>query len=283
MTGRVGRGPTAIGTAYASALRDYLAEPTEHSLREAYELGRDAVSRQLSVLDLALAHQEALLSVVDGASKVEDVQQLVRTAGNFLLESLGAFEMVQRGVAEAREAAETERRQTAMSRQLSTFLADASLWLGAADSLPEMLRLVVEQAGELLNAECCLATVAGDGRPRIAEAVSCVRDERRWAKVVQWLDLFAVYRQVRLNGGSMRAEGRQLRQLSSFDSVGGEPAARGWLAASLTTFDGGELGAIQLFDKLDGGFTADDEASLVHLAQIASAAIERAQLHGTPS
>jgi Phosphoserine phosphatase RsbU, N-terminal domain len=280
VTERVGTGPPAIGAAYASALRDYLAEPTEQSLREAYELGRDAVARQLSVLDLALAHQEALLSVVDGASGAEDVRQLVRTAGSFLLESLGAFEMVQRAVGEAREAAETERRQTAMSRQLSAFLSDVPLALGTADSLPEMLRLVVEQAVELLDAECGVATVAGDGLPRIAEAVTCVGDERRWAKVVQWLDLFAVYRQVRLNGGSMRADSEQLRQLSSFTSVGGEPAARHWLAASLTTFDGGELGAIQLFDKLEGGFTADDEAALVHLAQMASAAIERAQLHG---
>ena len=283
MTARVGNGPKPIRAAYASALKDHLAEPTEQSLGEAYELGRDAVSRQLSVLDLAVAHQEALLAVVERAPEAEDIAQLLRSAGSFLLESLGAFEMVQRSVGEAREAAETERRQTAISRQLSTFLADASLGLGTADSLPEMLTLLVEQAGELLDAECCVATVAGDGRPRIAEAVACVRDERRWAKVVQWLDLFAIYRQVRLNGGSMRAEGEQLRRLSSFASASGDPAARGWLAASLTTFDGGELGAIQLFDKLDGSFSADDEAALVHLAQMASAAIERAQLHGARS
>ena len=60
-----GRAP--FRAAYASALGDYLRDPSEGSLRVAYELGREAVSRQLSVLDLAVAHQEALLSALAGA------------------------------------------------------------------------------------------------------------------------------------------------------------------------------------------------------------------------
>ena len=77
--------------------------------------------------------------------------------------------MVQRGFAEARQAALLERRQTRLSRQLSTFLADASLALDASESLEEMLRLVAEQARELVGADCCVATVAvgaGPGPPK---------------------------------------------------------------------------------------------------------------------
>ena len=44
---------------------------------------------------------------------------MARAAGDFFLESLSSFEMVQRGYREAREAARLERRQTEMSRQLS--------------------------------------------------------------------------------------------------------------------------------------------------------------------
>ena len=40
-------GAERFGTAYASALDDYLRDPTETTLRVAYELGREAVSRQL--------------------------------------------------------------------------------------------------------------------------------------------------------------------------------------------------------------------------------------------
>ena len=63
--------------------------------------------------------------------------------------------MVQRGIREVHEAAALERRQADLLRQLSNFLADASLALGASDSLEEMLQLVAEQARELTRAETC--------------------------------------------------------------------------------------------------------------------------------
>ena len=62
-------------------------------------------------------------------------------------------------------------------------------------------------------------------------------------------------------------------------AAAGARPLRGWLAASLTALDGSELGAIQLFDKRAGTFTVDDESALVHLAQMASAAVERARLY----
>jgi hypothetical protein len=266
-------------TAYASALGDYLLDPTETSLRVAYELGREAVSRQLSVLDLAVAHQEALVSALGRASGSAETQELARVAGDFFLESLSSFEMVQRGLTEARESARLERRQTEMSRQLSSFLADASLALRASDSLEEMLRLVAEQARELVGAECCLVTLATEGRPRTEEATSYDHADRRWTSLVQWLDLFAVYELIRLRGGSVRIAGEELAGLAPFLTAAGERPVQGWLAASLTALDGGELGAIQLFDKQAGGFTAEDEAALIHLAQMASAAVERTRLY----
>jgi hypothetical protein len=263
--------------AYATALGDYLQDPTERSLRVAYELGREAVSRRMSVLDLAVAHQEALLAALVGAPESAETQHVTRAAGDFFLESLSSFEMVQRGYSEAREAAWFERRQTQMSRQLSSFLADASLALHASESLEEMLRLVAERARELVGADCCVVTVAVDDEPRTAEAASYSEADRRWTGFVQWLDLPALYRLIRLNGGSAMIGGEQLARWPPLRTAASEPPLRGWLAASLTALDGSELGAIQLFDKQDGAFTAEDEAALVHLAQMASAAVERAR------
>lgn len=263
-------------TAYASALADYLREPSERMLRVAYELGRQAVSRHLSMLDLAVAHQEALLSALSGKSS----SAVTRAAGDFFLESMSSFEMVQRGLMETRDAARHERRQTEMARQLSTFLADASLALDSSGSLDEMLQLVAEQARELVDAGCCVATVAVDGQPRTAEAASYFQADRRWTAFVQWLDLSAIYRFVHQRGGSVRLAGEQVTRLAAFLTRPGDPPLHGWVAASLNALDGSELGAIQLFDKLDGGsFTADDEAALIHLAQMASAAVERARLY----
>ena len=271
---------TAAGpfrAAYASALGEYLRDPTESSLRVAYELAREAVGRHLSVLDLAVAHQEALQSALAGASESAEMQRLARAAGDFFLEGLSTFEMVQRGFREAREAAWLERRQTELSRQLSTFLTDASLALDAEDSLQEMLRLVAEQGRELVDADCCVATVTAEGQPRAAEAVSHTEDSR-WPTFVRWLDLSATYRLLRLRGGSARVGGEELASLPHLRAAGDTPP-RGWLAASLTALDGSELGAIQLFDKQAARFTEDDEAALVHIAQTASAAVERAGLY----
>ena len=202
--------PIAFRGAYASALGDYLRQPCEASLSAAYELARDAVSRHLSVLDVAVAHQEALLSAVVPASDAAEVERVTRAAGDFFLEGLSAFEMVNRGFHEARLAASLERRQTELSRQLSAFLADSSLADQAYDSMEEMLQLVAEQAREIVGAACCVATVALPGRPRAAEGASYPEEDRRWATFVRWLDLPAVYRLIRESGGSARLGGDEL-------------------------------------------------------------------------
>jgi hypothetical protein len=271
--------PVAFRAAYSAALGDYLLHPSEAALSAAYELARGAVSRHLSVLDLAVAHQEALLSALAGTPEDADVERVVRAAGDFFLEGLSAFEMVHRGFHEARSAAWLERRQTELSRQLSAFLADSSLADQAHDSMEEMLRLVAEQAREIVGALCCVATVALPGRPRAAEGASYPEEERRWATFVRWLDLPAIYRLIRASGGSARLAGDELARASLFHVAAGARPLRGWLAASLTALDGSELGAIQLFDKRAGAFTRDDESALVHLAQMASAAVERARLY----
>jgi len=51
------------------------------------------------------------------------------------------------------------------------------------------------------------------------------------------------------------------------------------LTAALTALDGVELGSIHLYGKNGGAFTELDDAVLVQLAQMASAAVERAQLY----
>jgi hypothetical protein len=278
MTPGLSTGTGPFRAAYASALHGHLRDPTEISLHGAYELARDAVSRQLSVLDLAVAHQEALLTALEGAAGAAEVERIVRAAGDFFLEGLSTYEMVQRGFREARQEVLQGRRQTELSRQLSSFLADASLALDAHDSLQEMLQLVAEQARELVGADCCVTTVAAPGLPRSAEAASYETD-RRWSTLVRWLDREAIYDLIRRSGGSVRVPGEQLATVPPFRAVRGDRPLQGWLAASLTALDGTELGAVQLFDKQDGAFTPEDEAALVHLAQMASAAVERARLY----
>jgi GAF domain-containing protein len=59
---------------------------------------------------------------------------------------------------------------------------------------------------------------------------------------------------------------------------GRHPPMRGWLAVPLVGMDGRNLGLVQLSDKYEGEFTAEDEAKLIQLAQLAAAATENARL-----
>jgi Phosphoserine phosphatase RsbU, N-terminal domain len=222
---------------YAAAFERYLRERGEATLSAAYELGRAAVGQELGVLDLAAVHHDALVAVVAEAREHGDAVYVAGAAGDFFLESLSAYEMVQRVLRDARETALVERRQATILRQLSTFLGDASLALDSADSLDEMLQLVAEHARELIGAEWCTARLlpVGDDAPRLTAIAS--------------------------------------------DSGAAGPADAKGIAAPLTALDGHELGVIQLFDKQDGDFSDLDEAVLVQLAQLASAAVERVQLY----
>ncbi len=145
--------------AYSAKFDEYLVTHDENALHAAYELGRDAVERELSVLDLASAHHDVLARSL--AREPTKIEATTRAAEQFFLESLSAFEIVQRGYREARETAALEQRNTAILRQLSSFLADASLAVDAHHSLIEMLQLLAEQAREIVDADACIVQLEG--------------------------------------------------------------------------------------------------------------------------
>jgi hypothetical protein len=270
-------------TAYRSALVGHLADRGESGLRAAYELGRDAVERRLSVLDLAAVHHEGLIAALRGCSDSREIEGITRAAADFFLESLSAFEMIQRGFSEAREAAILERRHAEILRQLSNLLADTSLALGASDSLEEMLQLVAEQARELTNARYCRATAAFPATSRVITAASYAdAADAPWSALIESGSLPQDDSRLRSARGSIRMTGEQLAQQPAPGAPVTEDADRALpssLSAPLTALDGREFGLIELVDKPDGDFTEVDEAVLVHLAQMAAAALERAHLY----
>jgi hypothetical protein len=238
----------AFRASYGLAFAAFLVRHDESHLQAAYELGRDAVAGELSVLDLAVAHHDALAEALASA---EDSRAVALAAGDFLLEALSAYEMVQRGFREAHEAAALERRQADLLRQLSNFLADASLALGASDSLEEMLQLVAEQARELMSAETCLVRLDLEGERRV-EAVSAAEPDT-WSRLLESQIVGAV------GDAPLQADGE-----------------RRTLDEPLTTLDGRPIGSIRVSAKK---FSELDAVVLVQLAQMASAAVERRRLY----
>ena len=85
---------------YAPAFLQYLSERGERGRRAAYELGRRAISEQLSVLDLARIHHGVLLDVLKTHRSPQELEQIAQAASEFLVEALAVFEMTQRGFTE---------------------------------------------------------------------------------------------------------------------------------------------------------------------------------------
>jgi hypothetical protein len=258
-------------SAYATAFLTYLGDPDERTRRVAYELGREAVAGGLSVLELADAHHEALLIALSGGTAAATATE---AAGDFFLDSLSAYEMVQRGVGEAHDAARVERRRAQIVRQLSSFLTDASLAGDQGDSLHEILHLVAEQACELTGGACCVATLMAEGATP-ARAASFSPADGAWGARLALSDLSDLERLVVSRRPVAIDEVRALlcRTDPAADALGS------WTAAPLAALDGRRLGFLHLFDRRPGAFTQADRAVLLQLAQMASAAAERVRMY----
>jgi Phosphoserine phosphatase RsbU, N-terminal domain len=225
--------------AYGTTLEAYLRDPGEARLRNAYELGRWAVEMGLSVLDLASAHHETLRSTLERRGDPETAGRLIDAAGEVFIETLSAYEMVARGFVEAREVALGERRQAAVVRRLSSFLADAALAEDAEDALAEALQLVAEQARELVDAARCDISLAPASDDDVSQPVFSAA------------------------AAEAGPRGRGASEL---------------LERDLTGLDGRALGTIAVVRR-GRRFTAAERAVVYQLAEMTSAALERSHLY----
>jgi len=89
-----------FGPQYDAAFSRYLARPGEGGLAVAYEIGRAAVARGLSLLDLSDMHHGALLRELRATRDPEGLEERVRGGAAFFGEVLATFEMTRRGFVE---------------------------------------------------------------------------------------------------------------------------------------------------------------------------------------
>src|SRR5918993_217051 len=89
-----------FGPEYDAAFSRHLARPGEGGLAAAYEIGRAAVARGVSLLDLSAMHHGALLRELRAARDPEDIEVRVTGAAAFFGEVLATFEMARRGFVE---------------------------------------------------------------------------------------------------------------------------------------------------------------------------------------
>jgi GAF domain-containing protein/anti-sigma regulatory factor (Ser/Thr protein kinase) len=191
-----------------------------------------------------------------------------------------AAELVERARVhgDARVLVDLERRRGEQLRAL----ADAALAMSAETEVDEILRLVTEAARDIIGTHQGVTSRLLHGWGEASTYVSLSERYARWRaydvppKGLGVLEpVVAENRPLRLTGEELVAHPawRGLRDAPD------HPPLPDYLAAPLIAVDGSNLGLIQLSDKLDGSpFSAEDEAIVVQLAQMASVSIENAEL-----
>ena len=173
------------------------------------------------------------------------------------------------------------------SRQLQK-LSGISTRLNAAHDVTSVVGIITEEARSLIGAQRAVTSVIPGPVPaeRGVTVVSQQNGERPAGSPYQGVSGGApalTDLAERLPGPTRVSREEAACALARRDpSVAGsdlDVAATGWLAAPLVGRNTRRLGVIHLADKPAQDFTANDEALLVQLAQIAAVAIENARLY----
>ena len=161
--------PHELRARYHEAFRAWLAHRDERELGAAYDLGREAVSARLSVLDLSETHHAATREAMAEEADAGRRGELLEAAGVFFNEALSTFEIAHRGFHAVQEVARLEHEHVMQLRAL----ADASVRINATMTTEEVLQLTVETAREVLGAQhATISSTAGDPFVRGLSAAS---------------------------------------------------------------------------------------------------------------
>ena len=129
---------------YVSLLLEYVSGGGESTLGKVYELGRQAIIQQKSLVEIASLHHQALQRLIAEAKDDKRREELVRESAAFLAECLSSYEMAHRGFQDAVKAL----------RQLNETLEE---------EIKRIAYAVHDEAGQLLVAvHLALAELARD-------------------------------------------------------------------------------------------------------------------------
>lgn len=86
---------------YRTSVEDYALHGGESGLRQAYELGREAIEAGRSITEIASLHHDALRALVKTQKTFEARTELLQAGAAFLVEVLSPYEMAHRGFQDA--------------------------------------------------------------------------------------------------------------------------------------------------------------------------------------
>ena len=184
--------------------------------------------------------------------------------------------------AELAQRLEQERRNSALLAQV----ARASRVLHTALSGKDIAEGLVAEVRAILGVHQAVVSLTEGAN--WAQAITAVSLSDKYASFRGYdvkPDGTGIYAQVCRTNRAMRFTHAELTAHPAWKGFGSaahtHPPLRGWLAVPLIDRMGGNIGLIQASDKIDGEFTAEDEAILVQLASIAANSFENARLYGS--
>lgn len=167
-----------------------------------------------------------------------------------------------------------ERQRSAVLRSL----AEASLQINSALNLDSLLQIITDQARRIIAARQAFTTLLPHGDR--SQSITCTSVEQGQDALPFPPDRSEMFtmacslnKPVRITTSTEGSHAWRTIMKS------GDAARDGWLAAPLLARDGRNLGLLQLSQKINGEFTEDDEAILVHLGHMASVAIDNVRLY----
>lgn len=153
-------------------------------------------------------------------------------------------------------------------------IAEASARLVHAPTVEALLQQVSEAARRLIAAHLARASLADGGASSgHAPAVSMSKAYAARAGAQDRLDHDGLARLAAQVRQPLRLDRAEL-EAHLEGGAGADAPVTGWLAVPLVGQEGHPLGRLELADKQDGAFTADDQNELMQLASVAGAALE---------
>jgi signal transduction histidine kinase len=235
-------------------------------------------------MDRAVRSFEALgprahVTLIDRPVHVKTLISAARTALRSRMRQYEIRDLLEQLHQRVQERDELLERERDHARRLSG-LTEASLAIASALSLEEVLQMITDQARKVMNAAFALTCMRVDenGATRNVLSLSCEPADNCWkdtfdeqARLI--LDQIAADLRgpLHVSGGDVAAH--------ALNVVFGGRCQNGCLAAPLLEREGSTVGIIALAGTLDAGFTAEDQAVLTQLAQMASAAVQNARLY----
>jgi signal transduction histidine kinase len=176
---------------YASLLREYVSAGGESRLGRAYEIGRQAIAQQKSLVELATLHHQALQNLMAEAGGPDHQERLLEASAGFLAECLSPYEMAHRGfqdgvkaLRQLNQTLEEEIKRIAYSVHDESGQLLVAVHLALADlarELPETRKEQITKIEELLNqVEIQLRRYSHELRPTIL-------DDLGWIPAIRFL------------------------------------------------------------------------------------------------